>query len=251
MHSPENDLTVALLIGAGVLLLFMVFFMISIIGHQRKKAALDISRLKSDILLLEKERTRIAYDIHDEIGPVLSLCKMKLQMIGTVGHSDQVTIIETSNGIDQVMEKIRGISKNLLPRTLEKQGLREALLELAEGAASSPGLKLHFDKHSPIQLPLETALHLYRIAQEILHNSIKHSGAGSLRITLSKEDNHISLYIADDGKGFDRDTVLNRSGGLGLRNIISRADLLGATVELETSPGNGTKYLISYPLTNL
>jgi signal transduction histidine kinase len=232
MPTPENQLNFELIIGVCVLLFFITFFMVSIISHQRKKAALDFNRLKADLLLLEKERSRIAFDLHDALGPALSVCKQKMEARG---------VKDLSAEIDGLMMQLRTISQNMLPRTLEREGLCEAVEELAEQS----GLRYKFKPVRNLVLPLDTSLHLYRLLQEILHNTAKHAAATELELSIIKKGNRLQITAADNGKGFDRSQVAGASAGLGLRNIVSRADMIGATVELETAPGKGTRYKIN------
>jgi len=97
-------------------------------------------------------------------------------------------------------------------------------------------------------LPISKSIHLYRIIQEIIHNTIKHAGASELKIEIRQTGSLLVLLTYDDGNGFDYSLQSRKNEGLGLRNLFSRTEMLGGSLAVESSPGKGTGFIIEIPL---
>jgi signal transduction histidine kinase len=122
-----------------------------------------------------------------------------------------------------------------------------ALEEFIPSVNKSNGLEIKF-AHSKIpDLSLEKSINLYRILQEIIHNTIKHANASDLRIELKIEKNIIVLLTQDNGKGFDYNRTSKDQKGLGLRNLLSRTEVIGGSMYIESQPNKGTKYTFEIP----
>jgi signal transduction histidine kinase len=98
-----------------------------------------------------------------------------------------------------------------------------------------------------VSIPEHAGIHLYRMVQEIVNNAIKHSGASLLKIELFPKQDKLIIIIADNGKGFDSETIKKESTGFGLKNILSRVDILKGDLYLAAQPGKGTTYTIEIP----
>jgi len=248
MDTEETQRITTILIVAFILGVILVYFIISLIRHQRRNIKLQKEKIEAEILALEKERKRIAADLHDEIGPTLSGIKLILSGFEAKDEAEQQLMEKVNHHIDTTISRMRQISNNLMPRIIEKRSLAEALNAYIEEMLKFYPIKINFNYEEGIHLTDEKKIHIYRIFQEITHNTIKHAGANKLDVFLSKEKNFIILQTKDDGKGFTLSDESKRSSGLGLRNLTSRAEILGGKIQIETSVGKGTHIILKIPL---
>ena len=149
---------------------------------------------------------------------------------------------------DDIIRKMREISNDLLPNVLVRKGLVAAVQDFLNKLKNASGMQVDFQHNEPIRFDTAKEVNMYRIVQEIVHNSIKHSGASQLKIRLQMNEKLLRLATEDDGKGFDYDEVRNTKGGLGLLNLQSRTDVMSGEFSCETGVGKGTKYLFEIPL---
>jgi signal transduction histidine kinase len=143
---------------------------------------------------------------------------------------------------------MREISYNLLPSSLERKGLVEAVREFIGHLHSASPVRIQLHCWKEIVIPKEKEIHVFRMVQEIVHNTIKHSGARHLHIGISHESNRLLVMTKDDGHGFDAQKVRESSEGLGLRSLESRAEILRGVLTIESKPQEGTRYYIEIPL---
>ncbi len=240
-------LTLALLAGAVVI--FFFFYQKKMLGQELHVRELEIAHreelLHSNIEQIESERHRIATDLHDELGGIFSTLKLKVNQLDKGANLEQL-VAESREIIDSGIDSVRRISHSMTPPGLEMFGLADALLSLCQ-KNSSPllGIDFDFDATFP-RLNGQAELGLYRIAQELLNNSMRHAGATRIRLHLSRLEGEIYFEYSDNGKGFDP-AILQSLRGLGLKNIEARANYLNAIVEWHTQPGNGLKTIVKVP----
>jgi signal transduction histidine kinase len=248
MDAQENISLDFFNITAIVLGVILVYFIISLIRHQRRNIKLNQEKVEAEIITLENERRRMAADLHDEIGPTLSGIKLMLSGI-SVHAEEELELLSRINGhIDNTIQRMREISNNLMPRVLEKRGIDEALRQLFDEQTKIHGLKIDFKHTDGLELNAEQKLHLYRIMQEILHNTLKHAKARTLKVDLAKDGRLIVLQTHDDGIGFRFSGELKKASGLGLRNLMSRSEILHGNIDIESTPNKGTKLILKFPL---
>jgi len=241
-----NDAIYIIAFIGAFLAIIIMFFIITMLRHHRRYVKLQKERMQNEIAVLENERKRMAYDLHDSLGPMLSSIKLNINSIETNTDEDKAIIYKASNHIDDAIENMRSISYNLLPVTLERKGLFEALREFIEYSSTRSKLPIQlFIKHH-VEIPKEKEIHIFRMLQEIIHNSIKHAQAKNLYIGFGYEEERIVIFAKDDGIGFDVAKIKETSGGLGLKSIESRADILNCLVLIESSPGKGTTWFFKF-----
>ncbi len=247
MDPQEKLLFNAIIITAAVIGTIILFFIISIIRQQRRNLELHRLNILAEITTLEKERTRIAADLHDELGPLLSAIKFKINSVDTADEDDQYQLDRASGHLDDLITRLREISANLMPNTLIRKGLIAALHQFVDNVArSSLKIKLNYGQLPDINQ--EKSINIYRIVQEITHNTIKHAQATHLVIDLSLKGNTLILKTEDNGVGFDYSNKARESTGLGLRNLKSRAEIMGGSFAVESRPGKGTSYQFEIPI---
>ena len=241
-----NDAIYIIAFIGAFLAIIITFFIITMLRHHRRYVKLQKERMLNEIAILENERKRMAYDLHDGLGPMLSSIKLNINSIETNTDEDKAIIYKASSHIDDAIKNMRSISYNLLPVTLERKGLFEALREFIEYSSSRSKLPIQlFIKHH-VEIPKEKEIHIFRILQEIIHNSIKHAQAKNLYIGFGYEEERIVIFAKDDGIGFDVAKIKETSGGLGLKSIESRADILNCLMLIESSPGKGTAWFFKF-----
>ena len=257
MDAHQTTIYIAILITAFIIGSILVFFIISLIRHQRRNNALYKAKILAEITTLENERTRVANDLHDELGPLLSAIKFKLSSIETSLPEDEITMKETSEHIVDIIHRMREISNDLMPNTLLRKGLIYAIDEFIHKVSvpALPGeqtesLQIVFDHPDTLELPKEKAINIYRIVQEIIHNTIKHAQASILTLQLTAKENKILLSSEDNGIGFNYSQASKELTGLGLRNLVSRTEIMGGDLFIESQSGKGTIYTIEIPLSN-
>lgn len=247
MYSGETKIYIALLTGLIVLMVLVAFFVVTIVRYQRKKVSFYQEKIKAEFNYLEKERERIASDLHDGLGASLSAIKLNLQCLVGLQDQNAELVAHSELQIDQVMQNMRRISYNMMPALLQRKGLDEALKELIYLMTASTDIKVDY-QYQIDDFEQGRAIHIYRIAQEILNNIVKHAHATRILFHVSKIKDKLGLHIQDNGVGFDKSKVQKKAAGMGLQNITSRTDLLGATVYLTTGPGKGADYFIEIPV---
>jgi signal transduction histidine kinase len=204
----------------------------------------------------EQERKRIAKEIHDGLGPMLSAIKLNLESIRTdIQSIGQNTILKkiktTSSLIDGVATDMRNISRRLMPKVLVDFGLSAALENLCQHVVESSKLKVNFYKSGfTKRFDDLIELGLFRIGQELIHNAIKHANASVLNVQLIEHPESIILMVEDNGKGFDEQAKNPKNRGLGLINIESRAKALGGDFFIDSVEGKGVTATIEIPLEN-
>ena len=248
MDTNETKIYIAALIAAGVLAVLLIYFIITMIRQQRKTQRLHLEKIQAEILAQEKERKKIASDLHDDLGPLLSAIKFKINSIDVESDEDISLIEQVSRHIDDTLDRVRKISFDLLPNTLTRKGLVQTVEEFISKVDKLVQLKIHF-VHSDLKgLTDEMNINFYRIILEIINNTIKHSRAERLKIEIIRTDEKIILLSADDGIGFQNVLDDGAHQGLGLRNIQSRTEIMRGVLKIDTRPGSGVKFNIEIPL---
>jgi two-component system, NarL family, sensor kinase len=209
-------------------------------------------RSKAIIEAEEKERVRIAKDLHDGIGQLLSAAKLNLSSIESklnLNQPEQHSAFKNAvNLLDESVKEVRTISHNMMPHTLLKLGLVSAIREFVTKIQNVPNLKVNLEIVGMTErLEAEKESILYRVIQEVISNIIKHSKASELGLQLVRHDKELSIVIEDNGVGFDA-IKINTFEGIGLKNIISRVEFINGTVHFDSQPGKGTTVLIDIPV---
>jgi two-component system, NarL family, sensor kinase len=192
----------------------------------------------------EEEKIRISKDLHDGVGPLLSLIKLNISSLD-INPSNEKIITKTKELASESIKEVRNISHSLMPGLLARSGLRSALTELVE-QVNTEKLKVNFEYEISAFLNPEAELNIYRIIQEAVNNILKHAGATDARINLEERNQNVLISIRDNGSGFDKNK-LSSSSGNGVNNIYSRIDLMKGKIEIEASDA-GTVVSIQLPL---
>ena len=248
MDVQETNIYNAILITSVVIGSIIVFFIVSFIRHQRKNLELHRLNILAEITTLEKERARIAIDLHDELGPVLSAVKLKINSFDLYEPGDLIQKQKINAHIDDLLHKIRDVAFDLMPNALLRKGLPTALRELMNFLNTGSEISFVCECTSAVILNDQMAVNIYRIVQETVHNCIKHSGATVFVIQIQVIKSHLNMIISDNGKGFDVEREQRDNTGFGLRGLLSRTEILHGVMYLESVRGKGTTYTFEFPL---
>lgn len=230
-----------------LLAVIIVFFIVSVIRYNRQYIRLQQERIRAEILMQEQERKRIANDLHDSLGPLLSTVKIYMNSIGVEREEDQQLMNKASGYVDETIRGLREISYNLLPNSLDRNGLVKAVKEYIYRITAKHPLKINFAAAENLNIPKDIEIHLFRIVQEIIQNTIKHAQAQTLHLYIGREPELI-IVSEDDGLGFDLEEIRNTSGGLGLKSMESRCELVNASFQIITEKGKSCKIIIKIPV---
>lgn len=246
MYSKEDILYKTILIVTVIIGIIILCFLLSVICQQRKWRKMNLQKIQIEIDTLENERTRLAADLHDELGAVLTAMKFKLESIDSASDEDQVQLNQCVRLVHDMVAKIRWISNALIPAALAEKGIISAVSEYANLVNNSE-MNIIFESGCIPEFPVTRSVPVFRILQEIIHNTIKHANACTLRIELFTENDTLIILTADDGEGFDYQNTLQRKKGLGLDNLQNRAELLEGAFHLVSVKGIGTRCHIRIP----
>lgn len=235
-----------------------------LIDYQGKKAILSIARditerrqmerkiLRAVINAEERERERIAKEIHDDLGPLMSTIKLYVNELESddLSEAEQDEFLKKTNEIlDEAINSTRTIANLLTPRVIIDFGLVKAIESFCKKVNLSQKLNIIYQPSVQERFDQTIELVLYRVITELLNNSIKHARAGKIEIYLEKIDNMLQLTYMDDGIGFDLDKVLNSDGGgMGMKNIISRLQSINGTYRIHTKKEAGTLVVVEVKL---
>jgi signal transduction histidine kinase len=244
----ENKILYTTILVSMIIAIIIVYFFVSIIRYHRRYMKLQREKIFAEITIRENERKRIAGDLHDSLGPLLSAVKLNISSVDIEVPADREILEKTAGYIDDIIGSMRRISHDLLPSTLERKGLLEAVREFIQQVKNKQSVDIQLYIVKEIRVPKEKEIHIFRMVQEIVHNTIKHAQAKNLQIGFSEENGHLLCLTKDDGKGFDKAKILTGSQGLGLRSLESRCEILNGILTLESTPGSGTNYFIKIPV---
>jgi PAS domain S-box-containing protein len=205
----------------------------------------------------ETERKRISRELHDELGQALTVMKLHMNFIEKNLSEQQADLrkecAKAAEYIDQVIENVRRLSRDLSPTILEDFGLSAAIRWLINNFAKRYTIKVTLDMIDiDALISRDSHTSVYRIVQEALTNIGKHSGAGSVSLTIKRDTSVVWFSIEDDGKGFDAIKTVAKGleeKGLGLATMRGRAEMLGGTLAVRAKEGKGTRISLSIPIT--
>ncbi|MEP0368821.1 MAG: tetratricopeptide repeat protein [Cyclobacteriaceae bacterium] len=204
---------------------------------------LQKGRFKAVIDAEERERKRIARELHDGLGQLLSTARIN---VSGVGDKEDKKIKNSLMLIDQSIEEVRNISHNLMPNALISVGLKSALDGLIRKINDSEQLRASIQIDAELQFDETKIIGVYRVIQEVINNALKHSKSESLELYIMTTGMETEFMIADRGEGFDTSLIDNLTG-IGWSNISSRVDLMNGKINIYSKLGEGTTVKIIIP----
>lgn len=235
-----------LMILAVVLIVFFYFSRKKIIQKELEKIDLILQyqkeQLHAIIVTQEEERKRIAQDLHDDISSKLNIVSLNSHLLTAPNLTEAETAEITENIIaltTKALDNSRKIAHNLLPPVFEKFGLHAGIEELCEEFESSKSVKTHYKNEIDFdEKDIDRHLHVFRILQELMNNSIRHGKATEIWISFASINGINTCDYKDNGVGFDGLNAENQKG-LGMKNIDSRISFLQGTIEINSEINKG------------
>ncbi len=229
-----------------LLVLGSVIYVWNLRKNNRQKAArltelAEIEKLNfKDVLEAEeKERSRIARELHDGLGQMLSTARLNVSGLNTGISDNDITLVNNAlKIIDDSCEEVRNIAHNMMPGALIQMGLIPALEDLFENINAAKILQIHFIVDVTDTIGVTKEISIYRIIQEMLNNIIKHAKAKNAYISIVQKQKILHLQIKDDGIGFSPEKI-KESAGIGWKNIYSRLTILNGSINIESEEDEG------------
>jgi two-component system NarL family sensor kinase len=243
-----------LLLGSFVIFMFILYRKKQR-AHKEKESLFQQTILQSQLEIQEQTMLTISQEIHDNIGQVLSLAKLNL---GTIDLNKPETltqkITDSRELVGKAIQDLRNLAKGLNTSFIKEMGLLRSIEYELDMVRRSGGFITRLNTLGiPVKLDTQKELILFRIVQEVFNNIIKHAEATELLIEINFLPGVVTITITDNGKGFDftlQDINENPNFGLGLRNMQSRAQLVGAQFNLTSIPRIGTTVILSLPFSS-
>ena len=259
--SGSSEYQVALLVAIGTIgmvfltvaiISFMIFYQKKMLQEQVNRQRLELDHqtkvMEAVLESQELERKRVAADLHDSIGGMLSAIRMGITTMSRQ-LPDPLAFEPQKKMLDDTISSVRAISRELMPSTLERFGLVHALRELCDQVHSTSLLPVNFHSQGEVDnISPNRQLMIFRVAQELVTNAVKHARATVIHMHLDITD-QLVLKVEDNGIGFDPEALKNVAGrGLGLFNIENRVHLLGAKMDYTQFESHGTRITLTAPL---
>ena len=250
-----------LLIAGALVLLLLIYILIKSHRQKQKIQQQRINELETEKMLTatqailkgeEQERTRLARDLHDGLGGMLSGIKHSLNTMkgNLIMTPENAAAFERSiDMLNSSIQEMRRVAHNMMPEALVKFGVDTALNDFCTQLNQSGSIPITYQSVglTDINMDQTKALNIFRVVQELVNNSIKHAKAKNILVQLIRSEDKLSITVEDDGIGFNSNE-LNLNRGIGWQNLRSRIDYLKGELDLVTSPGNGTSVMISIVL---
>ncbi|SHM10284.1 sensor histidine kinase [Flavobacterium chilense] len=241
------------MIVAVFLVAFFYFSRKKIIQKEVEKRDLEIylqkEQLHAVLVAQEEERKRIAQDLHDDISSKLNIVSLNTHLLSAPNLTEAETNEITGNIINltaKALENSRKIAHNLLPPVFEKFGLNAGVEELCDEFESSKSVKVHYKNEIDFDgKDIDRHLHVFRVLQELMNNSLRHGKATEIWVNFKDEENSKVCYYKDNGVGFDSKNAENQKG-LGMKNIDSRISFLNGNLEINSEIGQGVAVIFTF-----
>ncbi|BAV08635.1 sensory box histidine kinase [Filimonas lacunae] len=258
ISQAENDARrknfwVAAISFLAILMILVAILWLRNIRHAQRlqtyqfEKQMEISRLTYTIQGEEKERRRIAAELHDGIVGLLVAAKINLNLVKKEYHfSNESNFTEGLQLIDQAASDLRKTAHNMMPEILMQDGLLKALEQFCNSIAANNTTSIYFEiVGTPVKLKSSLELALYRIVQELVHNIIKHARATEAMIQINFFENELSITVEDNGVGMDVHTTTQ---GIGIKSIYDRVKAINGNITIESGYSKGTSIYINLDL---
>lgn len=248
-----SGVIMSLTFAIGVFLIQRIFKYMKRVEESRRLT--EKMFLNAIIQTEEKERKRFAKDLHDGLGPLLSTVKMSVSTLAQLEHdkTSKEIVKNTEMVINEAIKSIKEISDNLSPHVLDNFGLHRALRNFANKINATKAIQIHLRSNLTEQrFESNIEVVLYRVVCELINNTIKHAKAKKIEIDLTLAEKNLTIVYQDNGKGFNKNLVLEQhaGGGMGYSNIFSRINSLKGEILVDSAPGKGTVVTIKVGIEN-
>ncbi|MGZ8550889.1 MAG: sensor histidine kinase [Chitinophagaceae bacterium] len=247
----ETEIIIFIVVANLVLLIFIVGIIVFAFQyrkrkliHEKEKAGIEkqykLELLNTQLVVQKDTMQFIGREIHDSVGQKLTLASIYSQKMEFENHSPVIRgkLSRISSIINDAIAELRELSKTLTDADLQNSTLNELLEKEREKINDAGGCKLELFSNLELTLGVNIKSVLYRVLQEFIQNSLKHSQCALIRIRLEEKPEGLYIFASDDGRGFDLQH--RNSGGIGLSNMRNRVELIGGTFAINSAPQQGT-----------
>lgn len=249
MDGTEARIYITIIVAVILLGIIIGYFAVSVIRQQRRNLELQKANALAEITAMEKERARIAADLHDDLGPLLSVIKFQVDHVELVDKEEKEQLTKASEHLDGLIGRMREVANNLMPSALRRKGLVTAVREFINKAEEAAGnLQVDFHCNTELNLTEEKSINIFRAMQEVVHNCMKHARATHMEIDFEQKNGTLKIMCKDNGVGFDYAQMSKESSGIGLRSIKNRTEIMGGSLTVESKPGKGSAFLFEIPV---
>jgi len=243
---------IVFLVITGLMVFILLFYQKKRFQHQQllmdKEKEFSQTLLQAQLEIQEQTFNDISQEIHDNVGQILSLAKVQINIMTEGGEMNPEMLNDVKNNVGKAMNDLRDIAKSLSSERIKTLTVHSAVFNEAERISKSGIIRIQVNVNGEQkEMNQQKKLVLFRIVQESMQNIIKHANATEIAISFHYEHDKLQTIIKDNGKGFELQDALKNSTGLGLSNIKSRALIAGGRSVIETSPNAGTIITINMP----
>lgn len=259
MPTAKEQITTTILAVTLVLLFFGVLFLVMLAYYNFRRrqtakekremqAAFEEQLHQARLEIQHQTLTYLAQEIHDNVGQILSLAKIQLSSFKEGDPVDFPLLHDARENVARSLQDLRSLARGLHAGKIRSFDIRQAIDEEVQRITRASALSISVTSEgSERAIGDDKQLILFRIIQECLNNCLKHAQATNVNIGFNWYPNQLRVRVRDDGQGFDAETALQHSTGLGLQNILNRARVTGGTGDIRSRPGEGTVVTVQIP----
>lgn len=245
MDTIETGIYTAFLTGSVVIGALLLYFAVKMYRNHRKYFVFMSNFYLNEVELQEQERNRIARDLHDELGPLVSIAYLLIQNSEGATEEDRTYLSKAEQSLLELSERFRAIAQNLAPDVLQVRGLPQSIDLFLQRCRAVSMIAFSFQSKLQQELPERFGLQVYRLVQELVHNAIKHSEAQKVTLQLVERKKMLYLFYTDDGKGIAAE---QQQLGMGLKSMRNRVTMLRGEMTIDSKPRSGTRIYFSLPI---
>lgn len=247
MSAIEKEILTALISTTGIILVLVASFIFFLNKNQKRMREKQLELFNSVLHAQEKEQERIAQDLHDQLGPLLSIIKSQILSVDNKGldEMDRGILQEASVQLGNAVTDVRSIAHNLIPKTFTEYGFLKSIEYYIIRIREFNNIDVHFKHSSWLEnISKSFEISLFRILQELFLNTIKHANASRIDLDLQVTDNELTILFSDNGRGLNPDHFNHK--GIGLRNIETRVKYLGGKHDVKSKPNEGCMFHFTF-----
>ncbi len=251
----ETQIVLVFVVSSLIIVLILILVILFVIAYQKRIATQRIKLdqieknhqmhlLQATLEMQERERKRIASDLHDDIGSLLSALKLNVEFLESneTNERQRAFLTKTREKLETGIVQVRQISHDMYPPVLQKMGLWEAIYELFQNIEAAQKISATmYGMPDKLSLDPKVELGLYRVVQELVTNSLRHSEANHISLTITHGKNILRMVYADNGKGLE---TQDATGGIGFLNMKSRMEAIQGKIRFESNVAEGLKAII-------
>lgn len=257
---PEKLSEVALILFAStaIILLLTGLIVISLVIQQKRKYRFqqekgamknnfDRELLRTHLEIQSQAFESISRELHDNVGTLISIAMVHIQSVDPATEKAQYTLTEAGNLLDEALNTLRDISRSIHPENISRLGWQNAFVAELERIGKINLFAVHYSTAGePVRIEPGKEVIIFRILQESLNNIVKHADGNNITVQIHFNQDTVIIRIEDDGKGLEKEPGELGTQGSGLRNMIARAAMLPAILQIENGPVRGTVVTLSY-----